>query len=92
MLPALNPTTPVPTPMPANAAQAVLRRHNVHVLGAGQPLLFCNGFNCSQRVWHLLTPVLVPHYQLILFDQMGVGQSDRSAYDLQQYATLAGYA
>ncbi|MBJ6145519.1 alpha/beta fold hydrolase [Hymenobacter sp. BT559] len=74
------------------AAQAVLRRHNVHVLGTGRPLLFCNGFNCVQQVWHLLTPALADDYQLILFDQMGVGQSDLSAYDPQQYATLDGYA
>jgi sigma-B regulation protein RsbQ len=64
----------------------------VHVLGTGRPLLFCNGFNCVQQVWHSLTPYLADHYQLILFDQMGVGQADRSAYDPQRYATLDGYA
>lgn len=89
---------PFLTPTPATelttdpAAQAVLRRHHVRVLGAGQPLLFCNGFNCTQQVWRLLTPALADHYQLIFFDQMGVGQSDYSAYDPQRYATLDGYA
>lgn len=75
-----------------SAAQAVLRRHHVQVLGAGRPLLFCNGFNCTQQVWHYLTQALAAHYQLILFDQLGVGQSDLSAYDPQRYATLDGYA
>lgn len=71
----------------------MLRRHHVQVLGVGQaPLLFCSGFNCSQQVWHYLTPALAAHHQLILFDQMGVGQSDRSAYDPVKYATLWGYA
>lgn len=73
-------------------AQAVLQRHNVHVVGIGKPaLLFCNGFNCSQRVWHYLAPSLAEHHQLILFDQMGVGTSDRTAYPASRYATLDGY-
>lgn len=74
-------------------AQAILRRHHVQVLGAGQaPLLFCNGFNCNQQVWHYLTPALAAQHQLILFDQMGVGKADRTAYDPAKYATLWGYA
>ena len=74
------------------AAQAVLRRHHVQVVGVGRPLLFCSGFNCTQQVWHYLAPLLAGQYQLILFDQLGVGQSDYSAYDAQRYATLDGYA
>jgi sigma-B regulation protein RsbQ len=88
-LPAITPATELTTDP---AAQAVLRRHHVQVLGSGQPLLFCNGFNCTQQVWRLLTLELADRYQLIFFDQMGVGQSDRSAYDPQRYATLDGYA
>jgi sigma-B regulation protein RsbQ len=84
--------TPATTLTTDVAAQAVLRRHSVHVLGAGRPLVFCNGFNCTQQVWHWLTPLLADHYQLILFDQLGVGQSDLRDHDPQQYATLAGYA
>jgi sigma-B regulation protein RsbQ len=90
-LPALS-TIPATALTTDSAAQAVLRRHHVQVLGVGRPLLFCNGFNCTQQVWHWLAPTLAAHYQLIFFDQMGVGQSDMSAYDPQQYATLAGYA
>jgi sigma-B regulation protein RsbQ len=70
----------------------VLRRHHVQVLGSGRPLLFCNGFNCVQQVWHLLAPELAAHYQLIFFDQMGVGQADYSAFDPLRYTTLEGYA
>jgi sigma-B regulation protein RsbQ len=91
LLPPL-PTVPATALTTDSAAQAVLRRHNVQVLGAGRPLLFCNGFNCTQQVWHWLAPLLRDHYQLILFDQMGVGNSDCAAYDPQQYATLNGYA
>ena len=74
------------------AGQQVLRRLNVHVVGKGQPLLFCNGFNCNQHIWQYLTPALSARHQLVLFDQMGTGQSDLGAYDSQRYTNLAGYA
>ena len=87
------PTTPATQLTTDEAARVVLRRHHVQVLGASQaPLLFCSGFNCNQQVWHYLTPALAARHQLILFDQMGVGQADRSAYDPARYATLWGYA
>jgi sigma-B regulation protein RsbQ len=92
MLPPALPTTPATNLTADRVAQAVLRRHHVHVLGAGPPLLFCNGFNCSQQVWKYLAPLLAPHYQLIFFDQLGVGHADRMAYDPARYATLDGYA
>lgn len=75
------------------AAQAVLRRHNVHVLGTGAPtIMFCNGFNCAQHVWHFLTPALAKQHQLVLFDQVGVGKAERTIADPARYATLQGYA
>jgi sigma-B regulation protein RsbQ len=77
----------------APAAQAVVKRLNVNVIGDGKPpLLFCNGFNCNQHIWNYLTPALTNHYQLIFFDQMGTGGSDLSTYDAQQYGSLASYA
>jgi sigma-B regulation protein RsbQ len=91
LLPPL-PTVPAIDLTTDSAAQAVLRRHHVQVLGAGRPLLFCNEFNCTQQVWQWLARELADHYQLIFFDQMGVGNSDSSTYDPQQYATLSGYA
>jgi sigma-B regulation protein RsbQ len=91
LLPPL-PTVAATTLTTNRAAQDLLRRHHVQVLGAGRPLLFCNGFNCTQQVWQWLAPTLADHYQLIFFDQLGVGQSDYAAYDPQQYATLDGYA
>lgn len=77
----------------APAAQALLRRHNVRLTAASDkpPLLFCNGFNCGQNVWHRVAPALTAHYQLIFFDQMGVGGSDRAAVTDARYATLQGF-
>ena len=71
----------------------VLRRHSVRVIGQGKPpLLLCNGFGCTQGIWRYLTPALAVHHQVILFDYVGSGQSDLTAYDPQKYATLHGYA
>ncbi|MGI4832359.1 MAG: alpha/beta fold hydrolase [Janthinobacterium lividum] len=88
-LPALTGELPRPTaPRPD-----VLRRHGVRVLGQGKPpLLLCNGFGCHQGIWHYLTSALAVHHQVILFDYVGSGQADRTAYDPQRYATLDGYA
>jgi sigma-B regulation protein RsbQ len=86
------PFIPLQQLAPDAHALALLQRHNVHVVGTGKPpLLFCNGFNCGQRVWNYLAPSLAAHYQLILFDQMGVGESDRTVPVPSRYATLDGY-
>jgi sigma-B regulation protein RsbQ len=73
--------------------QAVLRRNNVCILGHGKPpLLLCNGFGYNQRMWHYMTTALAVHYQVILFDHVGSGDSDPIAYDIAKYSNLAGYA
>jgi sigma-B regulation protein RsbQ len=70
----------------------VLARNAVRVLGHGKPpLLLCNGFGCSQHVWHYLVAALGVHHQVILFDHVGSGASDPDAYDPAKYGTLAGY-
>jgi sigma-B regulation protein RsbQ len=85
-------TTPAQDLVTAEAAHEVLRRLNVQVIGSGKPpLLFCNGFNCDQSVWRFVAPELAKQYQLILYDQVGVGKSDRAAGHTPRYATLAGY-
>ena len=74
-------------------AAAVLRRNNVRVIGEGKPpLLLCNGFGCNQQIWRYLLPALTVSHQVVLFDQVGAGESDSSAYDPAKYTTLAGYA
>ncbi|WP_375436976.1 alpha/beta fold hydrolase [uncultured Hymenobacter sp.] len=81
------------TSLLASAKHPVLLRHNVTVIGEGKPpLLLCNGFGCDQRIWRYMIPALSARYQLILFDQVGSGGSDRTAYDSEKYATLKGYA
>ena len=74
-------------------ATSVLTRHNVNVFGRGtQPMVFAHGFGCDQNMWRFVTPAFEDDYRIVLFDYVGSGRSDRSAYDAERYATLDGYA
>ena len=71
----------------------VRRRNNVRLLGQGdQPILFAHGFGCDQNMWRLVAPAFEDSHRVVLFDHVGAGQSDASAYDRNKYATLDGYA
>jgi sigma-B regulation protein RsbQ len=71
----------------------ILQRNNVHVLGNGtQPMLFAHGFGCDQNMWRFMIPAFERDYRLVLFDYVGSGKSDLSAYDPLRYSTLDGYA
>jgi sigma-B regulation protein RsbQ len=71
----------------------VLRRNNVRVVGAGHPpMLFAHGFGCDQNMWRLVVPAFQDAHRVVLFDHVGAGQSDASAYDRDKYSTLDGYA
>ena len=73
--------------------QDVVRRNNVKVFGSGtQPMLFAHGFGCDQNMWRFITPHFEDDYRIVLFDYVGSGQSDLSAYDAERYGSLEGYA
>jgi sigma-B regulation protein RsbQ len=73
--------------------QSVLKRNNVTIYGSGhQVMLFAHGFGCDQNSWKFIIDAFVPDYKLILFDYVGSGQSDMSAYSAEKYSTLDGYA
>jgi sigma-B regulation protein RsbQ len=55
-------------------------------------MLFSHGFGCDQNMWRLVAPAFEREYRVVLFDHVGSGGSDLSAYDPQKYASLAGYA
>ncbi len=68
-------------------------RNNVTVFGKGtQPMLFAHGFGCDQNMWRFITPAFEEDYKIILFDYVGSGKSDISAYNPERYANLQGYA
>jgi sigma-B regulation protein RsbQ len=72
---------------------SVLERNNVAVAGRGaQSMLFAHGFGCDQRMWRLVAPAFEETHRVVLFDHVGAGRSDLSAYDRTKYASLQGYA
>jgi sigma-B regulation protein RsbQ len=73
---------------------SVLRRNNVTVSGRpdGQPMLFAHGFGCDQNMWRFVAPAFEDEFRIVLFDHVGAGRSDLSAYDAERYSSLEGYA
>lgn len=71
----------------------VIKRNNVNVVGTGsRTIMLSHGFGCDQGAWRAVVPALVGDYRVVLFDHVGAGLSDLTAYDPQKYATLQGYA
>lgn len=72
----------------------VARRNNTVVLGNphGPPVLLAHGFGCDQNLWRHVTPLLAERFRVVLFDHVGAGGSDRSAWSAHRYATLHAYA
>jgi len=72
----------------------VMGRNNVTVTGrsGGPTVVLAHGFGCDQNVWRLVLPVLAERFEVVLFDYVGSGRSDPSAWDPQRYSALDGYA
>ena len=47
------------------------------IQGAGLPLILISGIGYSRWQWHRMVPFLTEHFQVITFDNRGVGQSDK---------------
>jgi sigma-B regulation protein RsbQ len=68
-------------------------RNNVRIAGTGSTaMIFAHGFGCDQNMWRHVAPAFEDEFRTILFDHVGAGGSDLSAYDSQKYSTLGGYA
>src|SRR4051794_25172257 len=73
---------------------SALARNNVRVSGRpdGRPLVFAHGFGCDQNMWRFVAPAFEGDHRTVLFDHVGAGGSDLSAYDAERYGSLEGYA
>ena len=72
--------------------RTIQQRNNVKVIGHGeQTIMMAHGFGCDQSMWQYITPTLAKHYQVVLFDYVGAGHSDTSAYQSDKYSTAHGY-
>ncbi|TSI07388.1 alpha/beta fold hydrolase [Lysinibacillus sp. BW-2-10] len=73
--------------------QNVIKRNNVKVMGQGeQTILFAHGFGCDQKMWQYIASTFAMNYRVVLFDYVGSGNSDITAYESEKYSTLHGYA
>ena len=72
----------------------VRARNNVteHGKPDGRPILFAHGFGCDQHMWRHVWPAFASTHRVVLFDHVGAGGSDASAYDPRRYGSLHGYA
>ncbi|MFF8959551.1 alpha/beta fold hydrolase [Streptomyces sp. NPDC014894] len=72
----------------------IRRRNNVTVTGRpdGPVVVLAHGFGCDQNMWRLIVPALAEHCRVVLFDYVGCGRSDLSAWSEERYASLEGYA
>ncbi|MFF7206551.1 alpha/beta fold hydrolase [Streptomyces sp. NPDC008141] len=73
---------------------SIASRNNVVVTGReDRPVMvLAHGFGCDQNMWRLVVPTLAEEFRLVLFDYVGSGRSDSSAWSEERYSSLDGYA
>ncbi|MEU4125433.1 alpha/beta fold hydrolase [Streptomyces virginiae] len=71
----------------------VRSRNHVTVTGrTGAPaVMLAHGFGCDQNMWRLVVPELERDFTVVLFDHVGAGNSELSAWSRDRYASLDGY-
>lgn len=76
-----------------NTNTDLIRKFNIKILGKGEKaLIFLHGFGCDQTMWRSVVSAFENDYKIILYDQVGAGNSDTTAYDEKKYSSLNGYA
>jgi sigma-B regulation protein RsbQ len=55
-------------------------------------MVFAHGYGCDQNMWRFVAPAFADEYRVVLFDHVGAGGSDLSAYSRGRYESLRGYA
>lgn len=63
--------------MPRIQSNGIELYYEVH--GRGRPLVLISGLGYSSWQWHRMVPFLAENFQVITFDNRGVGQSDKPA-------------
>ena len=75
------------------SANHIIDNNNVTIVGSGKKtIMLAHGFGCDQNMWKYLTPLLEKNYTIVLFDYVGCGNSNVSAFDKSRYEVLEGYA
>jgi sigma-B regulation protein RsbQ len=72
---------------------SLTQKHNITIAGRGaRTMIFAHGFGCDQNMWRFVAPAFEDRYRTVLFDHVGAGKSDLSAYSRSRYGTLDAYA
>lgn len=72
--------------------KSIQQRNNVKIMGEGeQTIMLAHGFGCEQSMWQYIAPDLAKRYRVVLFDYVGAGDSDITAYESEKYSTAHGY-
>ncbi len=71
----------------------ILKRNNVKIWGTGeQTILFAHGFGGDQTAWKHVYKAFTDRYRVVLFDYVGTGNSDHTAYKPELYSSLTGFS
>lgn len=71
----------------------LLRRNNVNIAGSGaRTIMFAHGFGCDQAMWEPVARNFEKDFRTVLFDYVGHGRSDLTAYSPDRYSSLDGFA
>lgn len=74
-------------------ATRIRQRNNVHLLGEGEKtIIFAHGFGSDQGAWRHQVKTFASKFRILLFDHVGAGKSDFSAYSPRRYSSLYSYA
>ncbi len=74
-------------------ATSLMERNNVQVLGDGsETIIFAHGFGSDQTAWRHQVAAFASNFRIVLFDHVGAGKSDFSAYSPRRYSSLYSYA
>jgi sigma-B regulation protein RsbQ len=72
---------------------SILERNNVKILGNGsKTIIFAPGFGSDQTAWRHQVAAFASNYRIVLFDHVGAGKSDFSAYSPRRYSSLYSYS
>jgi len=61
--------------MPKTNANGINIYYEIH--GSGEPLVLINGLGYDLWMWHKMVSFLAKHFQVITFDNRGIGQTDQ---------------
>jgi sigma-B regulation protein RsbQ len=73
----------------------IFQRNNVNILGnlrSRQTLVFAHGFGSDQTAWRHQVAAFGSDFRIVVFDHVGAGKSDFSAYSPRRYSSLYSYA